>query len=115
MFVLDRTRLQKFSLGGELLGSWGKAGANDGDLNRPLGIFIDKDGFVYIADSGNNRIQKFDDKGQFIAKWGGVGTADGQMMFPSGIVVDSFGTVYVAERNNNRIQSFKVSSGVSKE
>jgi DNA-binding beta-propeller fold protein YncE len=80
-----------------------------------MGIFIDKDGFVYIADSRNNRIQKFDDKGQFISKWGGIGAGDGQMMFPTGIVVDSRGTVYVAERDNNRIQSFKVSSDVGNE
>ena len=115
LFVLDRTRLQKFSLEGELLGSWGKAGSNDGDLDKPMGIFIDKDGFVYIADSRNNRIQKFDDKGQFISKWGGIGAGDDQMMFPTGIVVDSRGTVYVAERDNNRIQSFKVSSDVGNE
>ncbi len=116
LFVLDRTRLQKFSSEGELLGSWGKAGSNDGDLNKPMGIFVDKDGFVYIADSGNNRIQKFDDnKGQFISKWGGMGAGDGQMMFPSGVVVDSRGIVYVAERDNNRIQSFKVSSDVVNE
>jgi len=115
LFVLDRTRIQKFSSEGELLGSWGKAGSNDGDLNKPTGIFIDKDGFVYIADSGNNRVQKFDDKGQFISKWGGMGAGDGQMMFPSGIVVDSRGTVYVAERANNRIQSFKVSSDIANE
>ncbi len=115
LFVLDRTRLQKFSSEGELLGSWGKAGSNDGDLNKPTGIFIDKDGFVYIADSGNNRIQKFDDKGQFISKWGGMGAGDSQMMFPSGIVVNPRGIVYVAERNNNRIQSFKLSSDVANE
>lgn len=115
LFVLDRTRLLKFSSEGELLGSWGKAGSNDGDLDKPMGIFVDKDGFVYIADSGNNRIQKFDDKGQFISKWGGMGADDGQMMFPSGVVVDSRGIVYVAERDNNRIQSFKVSSDVANE
>ncbi len=115
LLVLDRTRLQKFSSEGELLDSWGKAGSSDGEFDKPMGVFIDKDGFIYIADSGNNRIQKFDDKGQFISKWGGMGTGDGQMMFPSGIVVDSFGTVFVVEQNNNRIQSFKVSSDASNE
>jgi DNA-binding beta-propeller fold protein YncE len=110
LFVSDRTRLQKFSLEGELLNSWGKAGFEDGDLNRPLGIFIDTDGFIYIADSGNNRIQKFTNEGQFISKWGVSGAGDGQMIHPSSVVVDSAGTVYVAERDNNRIQSFRVPS-----
>jgi DNA-binding beta-propeller fold protein YncE len=115
LLILDRTRLQKFSSEGKVLDSWGKAGSNDGEFDKPMGVFIDKDGYIYIADSGNNRIQKFDDKGQFISKWGGMGRGDGQMMFPSGIVVDSSGTVFVAEQNNNRIQSFKVSSDASNE
>jgi DNA-binding beta-propeller fold protein YncE len=93
LFVLDRSRLQKFSAEGELLGSWGKAGSEEGDFDKPMGIWIDKDGYVYIADSGNNRIQKFDSKGQFVSAWGGTGAGDGQMMFPSGIIVDSLGSV----------------------
>jgi DNA-binding beta-propeller fold protein YncE len=115
LFVLDRTRMQRFSLEGEFLGSWGQAGSNEGDLNKPSGIFVDKDGFVYIADSGNNRIQKFDSRGRFIAGWGEIGTGDGQLKYPSGIVVDSRGNVYVAERDNNRIQMFKVSSDAESE
>ena len=110
LFVLDRTRLQKFSLNGELLDSWGKAGSNDGDLNIPKGFFVDKDGFVYIADSGNNRIQKFDIKGQFISKWGDKGAGDGQLNYPSAIIVDSRGDVYVVERDNNRVQVFRLLS-----
>ena len=36
----------------------------DGDpqkcrLNRPHGIFVDRDGVVYLGDSGNNKIRKF--------------------------------------------------------
>jgi DNA-binding beta-propeller fold protein YncE len=113
MFVLDRTRLQKFSLQGELLGSWGKAGSENGDFDKPMGVCVDKDGFVYVADSGNSRIQKFDGKGRFIAAWGEQGAGDGQMIFPVGIAVDSQGTVYIAEKENNRIQSFQVSSGAA--
>jgi DNA-binding beta-propeller fold protein YncE len=115
LFVVDRTRMQKFSSEGELLDSWGRAGSNEGDLNKPMGIFVDENGFVYIADSGNNRIQKFDERGQFIAKWGGEGAGDGQLNYPSGIVIDSRGYVYVAERENNRIQVFKLSSGSESE
>ena len=108
MYVLDRTRLQKFSLNGVLLDSWGSAGSNDGELNIPMGFFVDKNGFVYIADSGNNRIQKFDNTGQFIAKWGDKGAGDGQLNYPSAIFVDSRGDVYVVERTNNRVQVFRL-------
>ena len=113
LFVADRTRLQKFSPQGELLGSWGKPGEEEGAFDRPMGVCVDRDGFVYVADSGNNRIQKFDDEGKFFTSWGEIGTDDGQMMFPAGIAVDSHGMVYVAEKENNRIQAFRVPSDVS--
>ena len=72
LFVLDRTRLQKFSSEGELLGSWGKAGSNDGDLNNPMGIFVDKDGAPKvlflgpddtIASAPTNRFTNFENEG----------------------------------------------------
>jgi len=110
LLVLDRTRVQRFSLEGEFIGSWGQSGSNDGELNKPMGIFVDRDGYVYIADSGNNRIQKFEIRGQFIAEWGGTGEGDDSINYPYGIVIDSGGNVYVSEMENNRIQMFALSS-----
>ena len=75
-----------------------------------MGIFVDEEGFIYIADSGNNRIQKFDARRQFIGKWGTDGIGDGQLNYPSGIAMDSRGFVYVSDRDNNRIQVFKLAS-----
>jgi DNA-binding beta-propeller fold protein YncE len=110
LFVLDRTRLQKFSLAGEFLDSWGSADSGDPPLKTPMGIFVDRDGFVYITDSGNDRIQKFDTEGKFISQWGTRGAGDNQLNYPSGIVVDSQGDIYVVERGNNRVQVFRLLS-----
>ena len=106
MFVIDRVRFQKFSSEGAFISAFGKQGAGDGEFNRPSGMYIDQNGYIYVADSGNSRIQKFDQKGKFIMKWGTAGSGNGQMAFPIGVTVDSRGYVYVAERDNNRIQLF---------
>jgi DNA-binding beta-propeller fold protein YncE len=38
----------------------GSRGAGEGQLERPTAVAADNEGFLYVADSGNNRIQKFD-------------------------------------------------------
>jgi hypothetical protein len=110
LLVLDRTRLQKFSLSGEFLDSWGNADSSDTPFKTPMGIFADRDGFIYIADSGNDRIQKYDAEGKFISQWGTKGAGDNQLNYPSGIVIDSQGDIYVVERGNNRVQVFRLLS-----
>ena len=85
---------------------WGIEGAGDGQFKYPRGITVDKDGNVYVADSGNNRIQKFDGAGNFLKKWGIEGAGDGQFKGPYGITVDKDRNVYVADAGNNRIQEF---------
>ncbi len=41
------------------IGSFGKAGTGNGDLNRPLGITIDSTGDIYVVDYGNARVEVF--------------------------------------------------------
>ncbi|MGA2585403.1 MAG: PEGA domain-containing protein [Candidatus Aminicenantales bacterium] len=108
VIVVDRARVQKFSLEGEPLASWGKAGSGDGEMKVPLGVCVDSQNYVYIADTGNNRILKFDTDGKLITQWGTAGTADGQMMSPFGIAIGDKGNVFVAERDNQRFQEFRV-------
>ncbi len=40
-----------------------------GEMNEPIGIAVDKDGDVYVADTRNFRIQKFDSTGKPVAQW----------------------------------------------
>ncbi|HEX8598113.1 MAG TPA: DUF2298 domain-containing protein [Chloroflexia bacterium] len=40
-----------------------------GELNEPIGIAVDAQGNVYVADANNRRIQKFDAAGQPVAQW----------------------------------------------
>ena len=43
----------------KFLTSFGTFGAGPGQFNNPHGIAVDKNGVVYVADSGNNRLQSF--------------------------------------------------------
>ena len=108
VYVADTNndRIQKFSMFGDLLDSWGSWGAGDGKLNRPRGIAVDSLGNVYVADTDNHRIQKFSSNGSFLAKWGKRGTGNGEFVKPGGIAVDKEGYIYVADTENHRIQKF---------
>ena len=81
-----------------------------------IGIAVDTNGNVYIADPGNNRIRKVNSGGTIttLAGVGGLGNSgfsgDGgpanaaQLNSPSGVALDSAGNVYVADTGNGRIR-----------
>ena len=91
---------------GVVLYKYGNLGKGDGEFDRPFGIAVDKEGYVYIADTYNHRIQKFDKYLKFIKKWGEKGKENGQFNKPCGIAVDNEGNLYVADTHNHRIQKF---------
>ena len=119
VYVVDffNSRIQKFTMEGQFITKWGSEGSGDGqfrfyqdldsnELMNFIGIAVDADGYVYVADNGNHRIQKFASNGQFVTKWGSEGTGDGQFSNPSGLSVDGSGNIYVADSHSNRIQKF---------
>ncbi len=80
-------------------------------FNGPFGICIDKDGNIYIADSGNNCIRKIDTNGTVstFAGTGEVGNKDGDRISatfnsPTGICTDNNGNFYIADFLNHTIQ-----------
>lgn len=75
-------------------------------LSGPRGMAVDKQGNVYIADSGNHRIVVTDADGVFLRVIGSPGTGEGQLNEPWGVAVADNGDVYVADTWNYRIQVF---------
>jgi DNA-binding beta-propeller fold protein YncE len=64
IYATDDNRIRKISLNGEVSTIAGSvAGYSDGEgtsakFNNPVGLGIDKDGNIYVADDNNNRIRK---------------------------------------------------------
>jgi streptogramin lyase len=136
VYVSDRDnyRIQKFDGNGTFQMTWGWgvddgtsalqqctsgcqqgiAGSGDGQLQPPVGVAVDVEGMVYVADSYNHRIQKFDSSGAYIGKWGahcetslsGADGCDGEFYFPIGVAADTAGNVHVVDGGNQRIQKF---------
>ena len=59
---------------GECVGSFGGLGSLDDMLNDPLGLSVDSDGNVIVADKGSSLIKIFSPDGKFLMKIGGQGT-----------------------------------------
>ncbi len=70
-------------------------------LSQPSDIFIDKDNYLYIADTGNNRIVKLDRHGNLLLS---ISEADGMTLnAPEGVFVTENGDVFIADTANGRV------------
>jgi predicted membrane-bound mannosyltransferase/sugar lactone lactonase YvrE len=104
-------RVQRFTLDGEFVTEWGHEEFNPETTDPtafygPRGIAVDREGHVYVADTGNKRVVVFSPDGEFLDQIGTGGSLAGQLNEPAGIVVTDEGGVYVADTWNQRIQVF---------
>ncbi len=93
-------------VGVELVQTLGELDAKDENVafNLPCDIALDKDGNIYILDSGNHRIQKFGPDGQYLATLGRRGQGPAEFVYPESIEIDESGFVFVSDPNNQKIQ-----------
>ena len=74
IFVSDGyggNRVHRFASDGELLHSWGGAGAGPGEFALLHNVAIDGRGRVFVCDRMNHRIQLFDLDGGYLEEWAG--------------------------------------------
>lgn len=102
----EQEYIKKLAPDGTFITRWGGRGSGDGQLSNVESLIVDREGYVYVSDGGNNRIQKFTNTGVFVKKWGTNGPDDGQFQSPFGIALDNSGLLYVADLKNHRIQKF---------
>ncbi|RMG47190.1 MAG: 6-bladed beta-propeller [Acidobacteria bacterium] len=109
LYVADSHRHALFiysTADGTLLETWGRRGTGDGEFNFPTNVALDRQGRVYVVDTGNFRVQVFAPDGSFVRKFGRAGDALGNFHRPKGIAVDSEDHVYVVDAAFNNFQIF---------
>lgn len=110
LYVVDTKKhcVQVYSLAdGNLLKTIGERGAGDpGRFNLPTNITLDKDGNLYIVDTGNFRVQIMDPDGKVIKTLGSLGDKPGNFSRPKGIALDSEGNIYVVDTAFENVQIF---------
>jgi DNA-binding beta-propeller fold protein YncE len=85
-------------------------GPVESELKEPRGLGLDRNDYLYLADTGNDRVLKIAQDGRLVAQWGSGGTGKGQFRSPVGIAVSDKGAVFVVDKDNLRIQEFRVPS-----
>jgi sugar lactone lactonase YvrE len=129
VFVADSKnhRVRKITPDGMVstLAGSGIAGYADGtgaeaSFNKPIGVAVDKDGNVYIADVNNHRVRKITASGVVttLAGSGKSGSKDGHgtgasFNSPWGVTIDQFGDIYVAESKGQKIRRIGADGRVS--
>lgn len=87
--------------------------ALEASLSRPVGLTLDAEGNLYIADVFNHRIRKVDTQGRIStvagngeAGFGGDGgpAVQASLFRPRDVAVDETGNLYIADTDNNRIR-----------
>ncbi|CAF1421974.1 unnamed protein product, partial [Adineta steineri] len=75
------------------------------------GLAMDKDGFLYVSDSGNNEVRRWTmgeyNEGVIVAGGNGKGSQVNQLDYPSFIFVDDDQSVYVSDQNNHRVMKWR--------
>ncbi len=90
----------------EFVRTIGSPGNGPGQMLNPLGLSVDPQGNLYVADTGNDRIQKFDDDGNYLTEVGGFGFDPEQFNEPRDVCATAGLNIYVVDSQNRRLQRF---------
>ena len=110
IYILDKSNAKIIQLDkyGIFQNTIGTSGTNDGQFSNPLSIAIDKDNYIYVADTGNNRIQIFSQTGQFVSKINGNGSSGGTGFYNPYCIALGYSEIgelilNIADNGNDRI------------
>jgi len=116
-------RISSIAGTGEGFGGYGGDGgpAKDAQLNLPVGLAVDGNGNLYIADRANHRIRRVDAVTGVITTVAGNGligsagdggpAAAAELFLPTGVAVDGAGNIYIADTGNHRIRRVNAADG----
>jgi predicted membrane-bound mannosyltransferase/sugar lactone lactonase YvrE len=92
---------------GQIGGQNGMSGANLGFFYEPVGVTVDPNGFVYVADTWNGRVQQFTPEFFPVSEWPVTSWEDNfSINNKPYAAADSAGRIYVTDPENFRILIF---------
>ena len=105
LYVADtlNARIQVLSPDGQSLQVFGDRGVFVGDMPRPKGVAVDKDGNIYVVESYFDYLLVFNGEGTLLLPIGGTGGGLGQFYLPAGVWTDHRDRVYIADSFNGRV------------
>lgn len=99
IIVFDRTT-------GREIRRIGEKGSGPGQFVRPLGLDVDAQGNVYVADVLKCEVQQFDPQGKFVRVFGTRSANAGGLVRPKHIAVDKEGIIYIVDAAFQNVQLF---------
>jgi hypothetical protein len=85
---------------------FGSSGSADGQFRVTMDVAVDSDGFILVADKGNDRVQKFDHLGRYVGKINFTGIGDMTLFAPISVCVDGDDNIYVLEQPTDLIHKY---------
>ncbi len=104
LYVSDtlNSRIQVLTPQGDVKAVFGRRGLFVGDMPRPKGVAVDKDGYIYVVESYYDHLLVFSTQGELMLPIGGTGSGIGQFYLPAGVwVYNNF--IYIADMFNGRV------------
>ena len=108
------------TLAGNATAGFNNATGTAASFDSPMGIAVDKNDNIYVADNGNHSIRKIISSTGVVSTLAGstAGFEDGTVTnalfnYPKGVAVDKDDNVYVADSSNHRIRKITPDGNVS--
>ena len=102
VYVLDTERdsLFVFASDGRLEAEWGERWG----LFDARGLAVDREGYIFVANTGDSVVLKVSPEGQVLERYGRPGFGPGDFSQLTDVAVDDDGNLYVVDTENERIQ-----------
>jgi len=81
-------RVEKYTLDGEHVRTYGEIGTGFGNFARPKGVSLDRNGLMYVVDAAFENVQIFDPEGNLLLFFGGPGENPENINMPTDVVID---------------------------